>query len=211
MSAEPGWFPDPVDSRVTRFWTGSEWGDELVWNGASWQQRPALPPPFGVPAGSLSSPAAVAAAPTKARRSSAQLLMFVGAAVVVGGACLPWEKTQLFAGISTSRGPLDGGGIVIVVVFVAAVVWLASVPYSTMSPRRRWTLWLLAVVGALWVAVVFKSIDNDKKILDIGGDLLQGSHVQVGSGLFVFAAGIGLIWLGLIGAAMTSPKPARRS
>jgi hypothetical protein len=137
------------------------------------------------------------------------LLLFAGAAVAVAGACLPWEKTQIELGISTSKGPINGGGIAIIVVFIAATVWIASVPYSTMSSRRRTGLWALAVGGALLVAVVLKGIDNDKKALDIGSQLLGGgSHVTVGSGLFVFAAGIGLIWFGIIGAAMSSSKAA---
>jgi len=83
MSAPAGWYPDTANQHVTRYWDGTQWTQELHWDGQAWVDPHRLPPP---PAASrapgsdaaatpaASSPAAtppVAAAPVAATPAAA--------------------------------------------------------------------------------------------------------------------------------------------
>jgi hypothetical protein len=48
MSTPAGWYADPADPRVQRFWTGSTWTAQRVWTGTQWVDPAAVPPPPGV-------------------------------------------------------------------------------------------------------------------------------------------------------------------
>src|SRR6185312_445212 len=40
MQAAPGWYPDPGNAHVTRYWDGSRYTHERHWNGTAWVEPP---------------------------------------------------------------------------------------------------------------------------------------------------------------------------
>jgi hypothetical protein len=62
MSTPAGWYPDPVDQRMQRFWTGSAWTAQRIWTGSGWADAaPARP----------TAASKLATAPPKRRSSEA--------------------------------------------------------------------------------------------------------------------------------------------
>ena len=45
MSSPAGWYPDPNDPRVQRYWDGSGWNGQRVWDGAQWMDAAPAPAP----------------------------------------------------------------------------------------------------------------------------------------------------------------------
>jgi len=45
MSTPTGWYTDPADQRVQRFWDGSNWTTQRVWNGSQWVEQALAPYP----------------------------------------------------------------------------------------------------------------------------------------------------------------------
>jgi hypothetical protein len=45
MNAAAGWYPDPGDPHVTRYWDGTRYTHERHWNGTAWVDPAAAPPP----------------------------------------------------------------------------------------------------------------------------------------------------------------------
>jgi hypothetical protein len=73
MNAVAGWYPDPADSHVTRYWDGERYTRELRWDGSAWVDPTAVAPPPPVVATPTPTPTptpeptpAVAAAPAVA-------------------------------------------------------------------------------------------------------------------------------------------------
>lgn len=43
MTTEPGWYPDPDDAHITRYWDGTSWVAQRAWDGTAWVQAEILP------------------------------------------------------------------------------------------------------------------------------------------------------------------------
>ncbi len=113
MSTPSGWYPDPVDPRVQRFWTGSGWTAQRFWNGAEWVE--AAPPPYGQPLG--------AAGPKRRARRywwagavAAVVAVVVVVAVAAGGGSGSGASRKTFcADLGTALSGLYGGNVTHVV------------------------------------------------------------------------------------------------
>lgn len=64
-TAAAGWYPNPNDARVMRYWTGVQWSGERVWTGTAWTDTApvAATAPTPVPAPVAAAPPQFAAAP----------------------------------------------------------------------------------------------------------------------------------------------------
>src|SRR2546421_4261868 len=71
VSPEPGWYPEPTNPSLIRFWDGSAWSAQRVWTGSEWvESAPGLSPRVGVPpaVGPLSLRGTFPAPPPPAQR-----------------------------------------------------------------------------------------------------------------------------------------------
>jgi hypothetical protein len=64
MNAPAGWYPDPTNAHVTRYWNGDRYTHERHWNGSAWVAPPPIPPP--------AAPRPATFAPVEAAPASAQ-------------------------------------------------------------------------------------------------------------------------------------------
>ena len=55
MNAPAGWYPDPGNAHVTRYWNGDRYTHERHWNGSAWVEPPPIPPP-AAPASAMATP-----------------------------------------------------------------------------------------------------------------------------------------------------------
>jgi hypothetical protein len=197
--ANAGWYPDPTDERVMRYWNGAEWTTERALN---------------VPAEEVArAPAAqVSAFQTFTERfpmTKTAWFVFGGVALAAIGVLMPWEHDTTAVG-SISRGPTSAaGGAVLLFTLLAAVVWVAW-PSRTeeLSKARRISLGVLAAVLGFFVVAKFASLAHasaqahaqsanaDDELFAGLGSMTEISYGP-GLGLFVYAAGVLTITIGL--------------
>jgi hypothetical protein len=67
-ASEPGWYPDPVDPLLSRWWDGRRWSDQVTRNGTTW---------------TLALPSALPTSEKKKRRMPIWLMVLIGLLVLV--------------------------------------------------------------------------------------------------------------------------------
>ena len=212
MTSERGWYPDPGNEHTMRFWTGTQWIGERVWDGAAWVDRfePELEsPPTAPPA---PTPAAV---PVSLRlpMSRTAWLLFGGCAVAAVGTLLPWEQDTTAFGGSVSAGPSSvPGGVAMLVALLAAVVWIGwPTREGALSKARRVGLTVVAALLTVFAFGKFAALGNAASAqsdlgVNSGSDLFGGTQTSVGlsyhagSGLYIYTAGVLAIWVGVVRA-----------
>ena len=119
MSPPAGWYADPADPRVQRFWTGSAWTAQQVWNGTQWVDPAALRA-----SNEPSGPPGPSAGPRRPRRLWWALGALVTAGVVVvviavaarrGGSGGPASRQAFCSDLGGALSDLYAGNIVKVV------------------------------------------------------------------------------------------------
>lgn len=213
MSTEPGWYPDPNDAGVMRFWSGNDWVGERIWDGAKWVDQ--VDPGTGSPGVTASTLDATSAAPpglappvVRTARPAAQSasvsttgwILVGGAVAVVIGSLLPWAQASDAFGITVSASPRGGGPVLLLV--LAALGLYAGWPAlrGGLSKRR-----LLGVAVIAAILTIF-AITNWSDL----GTLQSNDHdiqVNAGSGLYLYTAGVVALWVSVV----RTWRPRRRS
>ncbi|MGN6609488.1 MAG: DUF2510 domain-containing protein [Jatrophihabitans sp.] len=220
----PGWYPDPQDGAVRRYWSGTEWGPPQRWDGRSWvadlpvasAAGPAYPPgshpaaPYPAAAAPPIGPGA--GLPRVPRRL---WVAAAGAALVVLGCLLPWASQNNGFSTQTISGTDANGGVLDLVLGLVLLGLLAVVVRGRAGAKA---LWGALVVGAVIVVVCVANMSNLADVIDqeqasgvsdvLGTD--TGTKVGVGivlvlvGGLVAFVATL----LALIGRRRSSRAAA---
>ena len=95
----PGWYPDPNNAGVVRFWTGTSWSGERSWDGSAWVDRV----PAAVPAPAFVVDASGTRAKPTPRVRTRLLLIIAGAVLMIIGCVLPWAHRTTGSPPSPSR------------------------------------------------------------------------------------------------------------
>ena len=197
MSATPGWYPDPSNPQIMRFWNGSEWT-----TGRS------------VPVGIGEQPAARTPATTGTSTTGVQFQMpqlstlawltFGGVALVALGAMLPWVEVHTAYGYSVRETP-QGGSAFLFWLLGAAIVALAwPARTGTLSKARCIGL---TVIGSYLTLCAFTNIAAVGKL----NDEHPGAGISGGMGLWIYTLGTGLIVAGIVKAWLARRKEAAAS
>src|SRR5438128_160112 len=103
MNTAPGWYPDPTDDRIMRFWDGTQWNAERSLTGVAMVDAVAPAAPVTtVPKTKISVP----------RLTRTGWFLFAGCAVAAVGTMLPWEQDTTPLGGQVTAGPSSvPGGI----------------------------------------------------------------------------------------------------
>jgi len=205
-----GWYPDPADPRVSRFWTGAQWAGERFWDGSGWVDRAPLGPtpwpasgtsgyqPGGGTPGAVNQWGGVvgptprpALSPRIRNRVFATL---IGAACIVIGALLPWASQNNGFATSTIDGTSAGGGQISIV--IGLIIGVLAALFLAGTIGRRSTVGTL-VLGALVVVIAVANLANlediIKKEADVPGLSGTGAGTQAGAGLLVLLVGSSVV------------------
>jgi hypothetical protein len=210
MNAGAGWYPDPNDAHVTRYWDGDRYTHERRWNGVAWVDPAAAPRPAPAAA---PRPAPVAAAPAVASapgavRTSPPLIFWLFAAGSVGvaiSAFLPWVSVSGLGGtISSEPGT---GGPPVLVIFAAGTAALAwpTVRVGALAQWRRITL--IPVIAFLLLAVGTNGSDLADLMDEFDGSSTFGLQVGPGAGFILFVLAVITLVVALV---MVWRRPATR-
>lgn len=202
-SSSPGWFSDPGNPQVSRYWTGAQWAGERIWNGAAWiDSRPPALPPQPVYAGPGAAPFTATATRTPAIGPvrNRLLLTVAGAVLVVIGSVLPWATQNNGITTTTINGSSVGGGQFLIIVGLAIAV-LAGLYLSGVIGKRSCIASL--VLGALAITICFANMANISDVMDKekANDptfQLNGGGTHSGIGLFVVLIGCVLVLVATI-------------
>jgi hypothetical protein len=202
MTTKPGWYPDPSDRGVQRFWSGTDWVGQRVWDGAKWvdhsdPETSPGPAPFTPDAATVAPTGLAAPGPQTPRRapqgdlrsrlSTTGWILCGGAAAVVIGSLLPWAQASDAFGITVSASP-RGGGPVLLLVLAALGLW-AGWPALQGGLSKRRLLGLAVITGILTIFAITNWSDL--------GSLQSNNHdieVNAGSGLYLYTAGVVALW-----------------
>jgi hypothetical protein len=204
MNTAPGWYPDPTDDRIMRFWDGSQWNAERSLTGAA-QVDDVAPaaPATTVPKTKISVP----------RLTRTGWFLFAGCAVAAIGTMLPWEQDTTPLGGQITAGPSSvPGGIALLLALLGLIVWIGWPARDGELSKGRCVG--LTIVGALLMFFVFAKFaalgDAQSKSanLDTSGasDLFGvpqtnlGLSYHAGSGLYIYGAGVVSICVGIVRA-----------
>ncbi|MEY2476995.1 MAG: hypothetical protein QOG87_2310, partial [Actinomycetota bacterium] len=169
------------------------------------------------PAVSPQLSASAAAMVASLRRSSLSQLspiawcVFAGSAVAAIGALLPWEQATMPFGVKLTAGPADSaGGVIMLWLLLAAVVWIAWPVRVEQLPKKR-LIGLTVVLALLSFFMIAKwaglgdaqSASSD----DVLGEVLQ-VDIGPGLGLFLYSAGMIAIWVGVVRSWLGSGSQA---
>jgi hypothetical protein len=221
----PGWYPNPNDPRITRFWTGAQWAGERIWNGSAWVDAAPVPPSAPAPAvptfaagppyqvAGISAPPAYYAplaqsAPVSSKRPVPQpvrnrlLLTLGGAALMIIGVLLPSPTQDNGLTTTTIHGTDRGGGETTIVIALVIAVLAALFLNGTIGRRSSIATLLL---GALAISISIGNMSNISDAMDQekaqSADLVNsGGGTHFGAGLFVVFVGCALV---LVGSFMT--------
>ncbi len=199
-----GWYPDPADERVMRYWDGSEWKGQRVLN----VPAPTSPAPVA-PTTEVSPTSTVQTLAERFPMTKTSWVLFGGVALAAIGVLMPWEHDTMALSTIT-RGPTSSpAGAMFLFVVLAAVGWLAW-PSRTeeLSKKRRVALAVLAGVLGFFVVAKFASLAHAQaqaqaQAAKVDSGLFPGlgsaTEIKygVGLGLFVYAAGVITIAIGL--------------
>jgi len=218
---EAGWYRDPSGRHDHRWWDGTTWSPHVLTLGlrsvdygdpdeagavdADHSDAPDSEVPDSdapdpeVPATDVVGPVA------SSRPLAAWVVVFVGAALLVVGALLPWgEATSPTASFSSDG--IDGNGAI---TFIAAVV-LVLVVLVVQRPRTAaWLVVATAVVaGAIGVRDAVDLSDKAARLVDQGP---AGVTANVGIGVWVTIGGAVLALVGGIMALAMSSRGSGRA
>ena len=192
MSATPGWYPDPSDERIMRFWNGNDWTTERSVPVVV-DERPTTAGLPGNGAGQFQMP----------QISTLGWLFFGGAALVSLGAMLPWVEVQNAYGMGVKATP-PGGSAAFLWTLAGIVVWLAWPARVGAVSKGR--VIGLTVVGSFLALCVFTNF----AAFGEAHDKNPGANISPGMGLWIYTVGTGLVvaaivksWLALRKAAPT--------
>ncbi len=222
---EAGWYRDPSGRHEHRWWDGASWTPYVLTlglrsvdygdpdgsgtAGADQAEAPNSEAPNSeVPdsdAPDPESPAADAVGPVASSRPlAAWVVVFVGAALLVVGALLPWgEATSKTASFSSDG--IDGNGAITI---IAAVVLVLVVLVVQRPTTAAWLVIATAVVaGAIGVRDAVDLSDKAARLVDQGP---PGVSANVGVGVWVTIGGAVLALVGGIMALAMSSRGSRR-
>ena len=200
-----GWYPDPTDARVMRYWDGIEWKGERVLNVPA-STTTAAPDVPDEPALQLSTVATLA---ERFPMTKTSWFLFSGVAVAALGVLMPWEHDTM-ALSSISRGPTaSAGGAVLLFVLLGITAWVAW-PSRTQALSKKRRVALSVLVGVLGFFVIAKfaslahanaqahaqAVKEDSGLFPGLGSATEVSYGP-GFGLFMYAAGVVTMTIGL--------------
>jgi Protein of unknown function (DUF2510) len=203
MTTAPGWYPDPSNDHIMRFWDGTQWNAERSLSGTATVDAVALPV--------LSSVATKVA--TLPRLSRTAWCLFAGCAVAAVGTMLPWEQDTTSFGGQVTAGPSSvPGGLAVLLALLAAIVWIGwPARVGHLSKARCVGLTIVGALLAFFVFAKFAALGNAQSQSsnlgsaggsDIFGDAQTnlGLSYHAGSGLYIYGAGVVSICVGVVRA-----------
>jgi hypothetical protein len=192
-TAAAGWYADPSDDRIIRFWDGSQYTAEHNLSGVAAEGGIVSTVPTSLQAKALAWP----------QLSRTAWALFAGCAVAAVGTMLPWEQdTTPFGGQLTAGPSSVPGGLALLLGLLAAIVWIGWPARAGRLSKARCVG--LTVVGALLAFFVFAkfaslaSAQSQSSSLgsssgtDLFGDTQTslGLSYHAGSGLYIYAVGV---------------------
>jgi hypothetical protein len=204
MTTERGWYPDPSNEHTMRFWTGTQWMGERVWDGDAWvdQVDPAINArPSAAAAVEIAAPATpkLTAVAVRSALSPTAWLVFGGAAVAALASFLPWVQATGPYGNTVSAAP-QGGGPVFLMCLCAVVVWIAwPTRVGNLSMRRRVGVSVLVVVLSIFVFSNFGDLGTLQR-------QNPGANINGGAGLYLYTAGVVALWIGVVRTWLTDRR-----
>jgi hypothetical protein len=222
---EAGWYRDPSGRHDHRWWDGTSWTPYVLTlglravdygdpdeSGAAGAER-AGPGRIAEPTSSAAPPDADADAPepevpaavAPSRPVAAWIVVFVGAALLVVGALLPWGKATSKTASFSSDG-IDGNGAI---TLIAAVVLVLVVLVVQRPTTAAWlVIATAAVAGAIGVRDAVDLSDKAARLVDHGP---PGVTANVGIGVWVTIAGTVIALVGGIMALAMSSRGSGRA
>ncbi|HTK16942.1 MAG TPA: DUF2510 domain-containing protein [Acidimicrobiia bacterium] len=204
MNTAPGWYPDPSDDRIMRFWDGTQWNAERSLSGTATVDD--VPP-------AASGSTVVKTKISVPRLTRTGWFLFAGCAVAAVGTMLPWEQDTTPLGGQLTAGPSSvPGGVAMLLALLGLIVWIGWPARDGQLSKARCVG--LTIVGALLMFFVFAKFaalgnaQSQSANLDTSGasDLFGvpqtnlGLTYHAGSGLYIYGAGVVAICVGVVRA-----------
>jgi len=145
MNTAPGWYPDPSDDRIMRFWDGTQWNAERSLSGTATVDD--VPP-------AASGSTVVKTKISVPRLTRTGWFLFAGCAVAAVGTMLPWEQDTTPLGGQLTAGPSSvPGGVAMLLALLGLIVWIGWPARDGQLSKARCVG--LTIVGALLMFFVF--------------------------------------------------------
>lgn len=234
MNAPAGWYPDPGDAHITRYWDGERYTRELRWDGTAWVDPAASPPPPPVetPTPVTPTPVPIAAppiepapvfaptpatagvplAPPGAPRANPTPTFWIFMAASVGvalSAVLPWVSVSGFgASISSQPGTGGPGVLILFAVGVAAIAW-PTVSSPALSKARK--IGLIPIVVFLAIAVVTNWSDLADLKDRYNGASGLGLSIDAGVGFYLYTVSVIALVVALVRVWMAGARVKARA
>src|SRR3954453_3206405 len=167
MASAVGWYPDPTDPAVQRYWDGSRWSEAADAGVAAASDPPPVAPTVVTPP--VAAPTVGFSIPTL---STTARLVFGGWGDPAIGPPVPWERDTTPFGGTVTQGPTDAGaGLVVLLALLAGVVWTAwPLREGSLSTRRLIGVTVLAAVLAMFVFGKLAALGNAQDKASSGAD-----------------------------------------